>query len=266
MSAPTAAGNRSPQTKPTYLALGDSIAFGYDPLRDFRNAAKFTGYPELLAQTLGLQLTNASCPGETSSGVISLKSQADPTLGKGCYSFRFQSHFPLHAAYNTSQLDFAVDFLRRHPGTQLVTIDIGDNDIFALYYVCRQNLDCVRGNLPAMLSRLADNLNTIYRRIRQDAHYQQRIVALTNYVQNYNDPAIVQTFTAVNRVIRQSTQAVGGYIADGFGTFAVASIPAGLNVCRTPLLIIRPDGCDVHPTSVGQRLLAEAIAAVLRGT
>jgi lysophospholipase L1-like esterase len=128
ISAPAAAGNRSLQTKPTYLALGDSIAFGYDPRRDFRNAANFIGYPEVLAQALDLQLTNVSCPGETSSGFISLESQADSTLGKGCNTFRFQSRFPLHTSYTTSQLDFAVEFLRSHPATQLVTIDIGDND------------------------------------------------------------------------------------------------------------------------------------------
>ncbi len=246
-----------------YLALGDSIAFGYNPLGDFRNAANFRGYPEVLAQELRLNLTNASCPGETSSGLISLENQANPTLDNGCNPYRFQSQFPLHRRYVTSQLDFAIEFLRDHPATQLVTINIGFNDIFALYRVCEQNVDCVLTNLPATLKRLSDNLNIIYTRIRQDAHYQNRIVALTNYVQYYNDTTSVQIFTAVNQIIRERTQDAGGYVADGFAAFAVASIPSALNACATPLLIITDEGCDIHPAPAGHRTLAAAIVAAI---
>ncbi len=47
-----------------YLALGGSIAFGYrpssvTPTADCRNPADFTGYPEDVARTLGLDLANA---------------------------------------------------------------------------------------------------------------------------------------------------------------------------------------------------------------
>src|SRR4051812_17361312 len=52
----------------TYLALGDSIAFGYDPSTDHSSDA---GYPELLAQRRGLALSNAACPGEASGGFLS---------------------------------------------------------------------------------------------------------------------------------------------------------------------------------------------------
>ena len=54
-----------------YLALGDSVAFGYSPLLDHSNATNFIGYPTPVATALKETLTNAACPGETSSHFIS---------------------------------------------------------------------------------------------------------------------------------------------------------------------------------------------------
>src|SRR4051812_19239951 len=52
------------------LALGDSIAFGYNPFGDFSKATNFEGYPEMLASDF--KVKNASCPGETSASFMSL--------------------------------------------------------------------------------------------------------------------------------------------------------------------------------------------------
>src|SRR5438067_13520934 len=51
-----------------YLALGDSVAFGTNPLLDSKKAKNFVGYREALAKQLDLKLTNAWCPGESSGG------------------------------------------------------------------------------------------------------------------------------------------------------------------------------------------------------
>jgi hypothetical protein len=59
--------------EPGYLALGDSIVFGYRPLpsfADYRNPAAFTAYPEDVARALKLNLVNAACPGETTASMI----------------------------------------------------------------------------------------------------------------------------------------------------------------------------------------------------
>ena len=54
-----------------FLALGDSIAFGYDPLvRDPSEPENFVGYPEALAGLLGVDVVNASCPGEASGSFL----------------------------------------------------------------------------------------------------------------------------------------------------------------------------------------------------
>src|SRR4051812_21021500 len=59
----------------TYLALGDSVTFGYlesntVPAPDYSRAANFLGYPEHLGARLRLKVTNASCPGETAASLV----------------------------------------------------------------------------------------------------------------------------------------------------------------------------------------------------
>ena len=69
------------------LALGDSIAFGYNPLADFKKVKNFVGYPEVLQADF--MVKNASCPGETSASIF------DSTApDNGCRAYRAQ--FPLH--------------------------------------------------------------------------------------------------------------------------------------------------------------------------
>ncbi len=243
-----------------YLALGDSVAFGTNPLLDRRNAANFVGYPEVLAAMLGLNLTNASCPGEASGGFISL-------TGTDNVCRPYRADFPLHVGYSTSQLDFAVAYLQSHPRTRLVTINIGANDLFVLQRGCAAATDptaCILNGLPGLQETLRANLATIYERILGEAKYRHDLVALTYYVTNYNDPTAVAVIGAINQVVTEVTLAYGGTVADGFGAFAAASAAAGGDACAAGLLMPLPGGgCDIHPSLKGQRVLAEAIALAL---
>src|SRR5215470_19739171 len=108
-----------------YLALGDSVAFGTNPLLNPRDASNFIGYPEVVAQTLNIEDVNAGCPGEATGGFIS-----STGLDNVCRPYR--ARFPLHVAYTGTQLAFAVDFLRNNPRTRLVTINLDANDAFRL--------------------------------------------------------------------------------------------------------------------------------------
>lgn len=56
-----------------YLALGDSVPFGFSPLippAQRGDPSVFVGYPEAYAAMHELSLTNLSCPGETSGSMI----------------------------------------------------------------------------------------------------------------------------------------------------------------------------------------------------
>jgi lysophospholipase L1-like esterase len=262
-AVPAAAADNEPQE---FLALGDSVAFGFDPLVDFSEPDNFVGYPEALAALLKTEVVNASCPGEASGGFISLTSPLD----NGCRAFRFGTAqtppFPLHEEYRTAQLDFAVKFLRRHPRTRLVTIDLGANDLFVLQRHCSNDPDplCTAKGIPATLQTLGANLGEIYRRIRVDAGYGGQIVALTYYARNYADTQEVQIIAALNSVVEGVTLAFGGQVANGFTAFLAASAAAGapLTPCAAGLLIRLPAPtltCDVHPSPAGRDVLARAI-------
>jgi hypothetical protein len=257
-----AASNR-PQE---YLALGNSVAFGFNPLVNPMNADNFTGYPTPVAAALKETLTNASCPGETSSHFISLAG-----TDHGCGPYRFGpppfGPFPLHVAYSTTQLAFADGFLQSHPKTLVVSIDIGANDLFVLLDGCGGQTNCVLSGLSGMLATLSANLDTIYGHIRNLDGYHHQLVALTYYSLNYSDPTGTFLISQVNKVVAARTLAWGGIVADGFGAFAAASTAFGGDTCAAGLRIVvssSPLTCDIHPSPAGRNLLAQAIVNALR--
>ncbi len=250
------------KSDPRYLALGDSVAFGFDPLIfDRSDPDNFVGYPEAVADLLDVNVANASCPGEASAGFISLSGDDN-----GCRAYR--AAFPLHVSYTQSQLDFAIAFLQdpRHRHTRLVTLNIGANDLFLLQKRCRGDTICFTNGFPRLLAALGRNLTIIYGRIRNDAGYHGRLVALTYYALDYNDVVGVQIVQAINQVIAGATRAAAGEIADGFEAFRKASATTGGDPCRAGLLIrfsTIPLRCDVHPSPVGRNVLADAIFALV---
>ena len=104
-----------------YLALGDSVAFGTNPLLDSSNAGNFTGYPSIVAQQLNVEDVNVACPGEATGSFISLTG-----LDNVCRGYR--SVFPLHTSYSGTQLAFATNFLKHNPRTRLVTFGLDRGD------------------------------------------------------------------------------------------------------------------------------------------
>jgi GDSL-like Lipase/Acylhydrolase family len=228
---------------PPYLALGDSVAFGYSPLVDPSDPHNFSGYPTPAAQALKESLTNASCPGETSSHFIDLTGS-----DHGCGVYR--ANFPLHVGYSGAQLAFADSFLQSHPATQVVSINIGANDLFVLQTTCGGNISCIRAGLPGMLATLAANLNTIYGHIRNLDGYHNALVALTYYSLNYTDPVGTAIISEVNTVVAQVTVNWGGKVADGFGAFKAITVPTfnGDSCAAGLLILVSSTTCNIHPS------------------
>jgi lysophospholipase L1-like esterase len=240
----------------TYLALGDSVAFGYNPLFVLGGLAGnpnvFVGYPEIAASTLGMQDVNASCPGETSGGFISLTNGQD-------YKCQLYRHFfPLHVGYTTSQLDYTLAYLSAHDDVRLITLDIGANDAF--------KAACTPTDCPnSVLAGVDANLRFIYSQIRNVAHYRYALVTLTYYSTDYHSAAAGGTQRLNARLIA-GTMAFGGTVASGFDAFQGPALAAGGSSCAAGLLIRLPDGtCDVHPTPLGRDLLAAAVVKAVTG-
>lgn len=253
-----------------YLALGDSLAYGFSPLLippvapPPTNADIFVGYPDTTAAALRDNLTNASCPGETSGHLIDL---SEPDYG--CQTWRFTYGFPLHDGYAGSQLAFADEFLQTHPKTGLVTIDIGANDVQVLVSQCggQANVQCILAGLPGTLATLSSNLDTIYGHIRNVDGYRHKLVALTTPALDYNDPLVTPVIAQVNAVVAERTLAWGGIVADGFAAEQAAAAAYGGDTCVAGLRIVlstSPLVCDSHPSPAGRDLLAQTLVSALR--
>jgi lysophospholipase L1-like esterase len=132
----------------SYLALGDSLAFGEQP-----NGVSGKGYVDDLWRDVrqeipSLRLRNVSCPGETSHSLITGR------------------HSPCDYAAG-SQLDAAVAFLEAHPEqVAFITLNIGSNDLFArcldgdTYLLDKACAVDLRPRLQARLTHIVRTLRT----------------------------------------------------------------------------------------------------------
>jgi lysophospholipase L1-like esterase len=252
----------------TYLALGDSVAFGYVPgaavpAPKYLDAHSFVGYPEFLAQQLNERVSNASCPGETTASMLFAGAQSNGCENSLGSSAGYSTLYPLHVQYQGTQMQYALQYLATHKHTQLITIDIGANDAF----LCQEMTSdqCVLpGEFFGVLNEIATNLGAIYHELRVDAGYTGTIVTLSYYPLNYADPGQVALAQFLNGALAGVTNAYGGIVADGFGAFAGPSAAFSGSPCAAGLLIRLPDGtCNIHPSAAGHRLLAAAIAQAI---
>ena len=140
----SSASAKTPLKPTAYVAIGDSLAFGYtqekfDLNLPTESPGEFEGgYTHFVAKKLtgkekhagnSLNLVNLGCPGETSDGVIGhALGNAGPEYNPCAY--HNLAGFPLHVAYGgASQLEAAIAAVS-NPSVpvKLVTINIGSND------------------------------------------------------------------------------------------------------------------------------------------
>ena len=159
----SAAMPSEPSPRP-YLALGDSVVFGFITQAGFEyvNPTNFIGFPDYVGRDLMLNDVNAACPGETTASFLSATA---PDLG--CRAFRSQA--PLHVSYGSTQSSFALSFLAKHRRTRLVTILLGANDLFLLEDACAGDQTCIANGLPQVLATISANIATILGEIRASA-------------------------------------------------------------------------------------------------
>jgi len=142
VAATPAAAAAESQAPVYYLSLGDSLAAGTQPGREFTNE----GYADQLAAALRtkmptLQLVKLGCPGEATTSMITPDLPFEGRTGHNA------CRYP-----RGSQLAEAVNFLHAHQrSVALVTIDIGPNDLFRCSCT-----DTIRLNLPRILAALRD--------------------------------------------------------------------------------------------------------------
>jgi len=252
-----------------YLALGDSVSFGYQeptvvPAPDYANAASFVGFPEIVASDLHLKLTNLACPGETSASLINSSAQSfgcETSLSPTTPAYR--PTFPLHTKYSGSQLSAAVKYLKANPKTRLVTLMIGAND----YFLCQATTadQCASPTEQiGVVGAVAKNVRTIVTTLRDRAHYNGQLVLVGYYA---TSPALAAATEGLDTQIARAGHGFHTRYANAFNSFAAASAHAGGSACTAGLLTQLTGAstpCGVHPSAAGQTLLASTVIRSVR--
>lgn len=262
---------RTPVTRgSTYLALGDSVTFGYReadsiPTPNYSDPSSFLGYPELLGAALHLKVVNAACPGETSGTLIDASAQSngcENTPGEGDVGYR--TEYPLHVSYPGSQLNFAINYLKTHRNVRLVSLMIGANDFF----LCEETTadDCAsQSEEAAVADSLASNVATIVSAIRNEAGYKGQLAIVNYYSLDYASATDDAESELLNTTDDAAANPYNVEIANGYAALEAGAAPFGGNTCTAGLLtVLSSGGCGIHPSLFGQALLATAVGKAIR--
>lgn len=241
-----------------YLALGDSVPYGWDVVTqpDTSPPDAHVGYPEVLGQRSPLVVTNASCPGETSTSFVDATAPFN-----NCDVVR--TYIGLKADWGAAtQLEYAVAFLTAHPDTGLVTLQMGANDVMDC-----QN-DPVDGCTPAefagVLSTIAQNYVISLATMRATG-YDGPIALMSYYVLDYADPtwvAVGQAWAGMLQSIADSGAFGDVVVANGYGAFERLAADHDGDPCAAGLILPQegePDPCNIHPTPFGDQALFHAL-------
>jgi lysophospholipase L1-like esterase len=238
-----------------YLALGDSIAYGFQPAKVGLPPSRVkTGYVDVVATRLRalapkLRVVNYGCPGESTTTFIA---GGCPWLGEGR---------KLHDSFRGAQLAAALTLLRAHPGqVGPVTLSLWGNDYAELWDACKGNFACVKKRAPRARARFASRLTTILGRLRAAAPGANIIVTgIWNFDAAHlkqTDP-LVRSFDTTIRKVAASRQA---RFANTFPTFNPQGSLAREKARLCSLTFACSKG-DPHPTNAGYKAIATAILA-----
>jgi lysophospholipase L1-like esterase len=262
-SSAAAANPKFSPPKSYSLALGDSLAFGYQEAKfvqmltagAYDPAGFDTGYVDLFGARLesvrpGIVTVNYSCPGETSATFVN----------GGCF-FRTSIPLPLHDDYPTTtpQLTAAVAFLRAHPGqVSPITLSLGADDFLLPYlFACNRSLACIAPAIPALLSEVRRNLGLVLTALA-DASPESELILIAYYNPfALNDPATTAVVQSLNDVVAEVADTHRARIADAFATINAGPQPETL--CSLTLMCA--PFADLHPSDAGYAAIAEQVWA-----
>jgi lysophospholipase L1-like esterase len=240
-----------------YIALGDSVAFGFSPLlTDPWVPEQFVGYPEIIGRRTGWPVTNLACPGQTAQALVSLTA-----VDNGCFDARAQASQAgfslLHTDYPGTQLAAVLSAVRSSTQPSLISVQGGGNEVV----ICELSgvpdpQQCMNEYMP----RVAASLRRVVTQLR-GAGYRGRIVLVSYYLV----PGLEAPLRRLNETIARTASAEDVAFADASARFDAYARNHGGDLCTAQLLIALPDGsCDLHPTRTGQELLADSVLAAAR--
>jgi lysophospholipase L1-like esterase len=232
-----------------YLALGDSIAYGFQPDKANSGAppsAFDTGYVDVFGARLRklspkIRVVNYGCPGEST---VTFTRGGCPWLAEGK---------KLHDAFRGSQLKAAVSVLRAHPGeVSPITLTLWGNDLLPLSEKGKR--------APRAIASVASRLTSILRGLRAAAPTAEIIVTGAWNPEADQLKRAEPLYRSLDAAIARATAASRARVAK---TFAVFNPPGNLRTQRARLcaLTFFCSKGDPHPTDAGYRAMADAFMA-----
>lgn len=237
--------------KPYYLALGDSLAFGFQPNFDWAQGYAPQWYV-MLQHHRAQYFTDYGCNGATTQDFIH----------GGCPYQLF-----VHSSYNGSQLQAAIHFLKLHPGqVSPVSLDIGADDILPL--VGFENGHCTLSNgyeqaLTAMDANLTKTiLPQLLGALRDGNGYLTGELMMMNYYDPfYNACPNERPFGKDFRLhLEQDARQFGVPVVDVHAAYG-GDNPHNPNLCNYTWICSPLH--SVHPTSAGYGVIAQAFERLL---
>jgi lysophospholipase L1-like esterase len=235
-----------------YMALGDSLSFGYQPNLDFSSGFADDIFNDLrFVDVTGV--VNYACAGETT----------DTFIHGGCVG-----RFAHHGSYTSAQLTAAVDFLKKEVNrghVSPITLEIGSNDVIPDW----DPTTCTAGpNVDIDLAHMDSNLTKVILPQLVDA-LQSRTNAnngdlhLLNYYNPYAKecPDSAPFVQRVNDHLAADAAQFKIPVVDVYGAFDAGAGMAA-NICKYTW-ICDARFHDIHPTTDGYRVIATAVELAL---
>jgi lysophospholipase L1-like esterase len=235
-----------------YLALGDSMAYGFQPtkvkppLPRLAAATFHTGYVDVFAAQLRklspkIQVVNYGCPGESTV-----------TFARGGCDWLKQGG-KLHDAFRGSQLKAAEAFLRAHPGkVSPITVTLWGAELAPLSSKGKR--------ARSAIASFATRFDAILRQLRAAAPTADIIVSGAWNPEADRLAQVEPLYRSVDAAIKQAATASRARVANMFaalnGTGTVKIQQARL--CRLTFYCSKG---DPHPTDAGYRAMAQAFMA-----
>jgi lysophospholipase L1-like esterase len=245
----TAQGRVGP--KAYYLALGDSLGFGYQPNFDYSHGYADDFYHDLQGHGV-THYINMACSGENTASMIA----------GGCPTALV---IPRKYFYLGPQLQTAVDFLKNHRGqVSPVTMDIGVNEFLESFAINGFNCNVDTDKAQNVLALMDYNLTQIILPALTRAMSVNGQMTGDLFMLNYYDP-----FANMCPNLAPWLQLLNQHLAadaSGFATMVDVFTPFGGSTDPNPLVCTYTWMCNdplfatgIHANTTGYQVMANAI-------
>jgi lysophospholipase L1-like esterase len=270
----------------TYLALGDSLAYGYHAAQFAEELARGEVNPESFDEGYvndfdkvvqlfnpSVKLINDGCPGEGTETMI------QGSILPGFCGGEDASPFPyvfLHHPYSTrTQLEDALAILHENPNVSPITLDIGANDL--LHFVAANcgfpaADTCTEAQFAAEFAHIGANTAFILGQLRQAApHAEIVLVGLYNPYPDFPGEGSDKVTEGLDKALEDAAASVPGVSFANplplFNPSTVLGTPESTDlptICTLTAMCpegkFNPSG-DIHPTKLGYEVMAGVLSA-----